>query len=233
MRFKPKYRTGLVIALSGVDCSGKSTQRELLTQYLQERGYQVVGIWSRLGYTPGITLLKDLGGSLLGKKKRADKNPLMKSGQYPKRAEHINNPLRRWLWINLALIDLIWLFGIRFKTMKALGRTVICDRYLLDVAVDCRVNFPNNHIERSILFRLLKMVSVKPDLSFCFLIPAQESLLRGRKKNRSHWEPVETLQNRYQGYKDMGEKSGVDLIDAMQPMESIAQDIRCRVEQVD
>jgi thymidylate kinase len=45
-------RRGLLIALSGVDCAGKSTQRDLLMQALRSQGYTPINVYTRVGSTP-------------------------------------------------------------------------------------------------------------------------------------------------------------------------------------
>ena len=50
----------MLISFSGLDCSGKSTQINLLKEYLEDKGYEVRVVWSRGGYTPGVEFLKSI-----------------------------------------------------------------------------------------------------------------------------------------------------------------------------
>lgn len=218
--------------MSGVDCSGKSTQRELLTADLLERGHRVAGIWSRPGYSSGLSSAKKLIRRLQGKAPKTSGSGHNRSGQYPKRAEHLRKPMIRQLWLSLALTDLILQYGVRFRALRMLGKTVICDRYLLDCIVDFRVNFPDDPIEKSLLYRVLEKVAIEPDLSLCLLVPAELSLERGRLKSRSHWESARTLERRYAEYSLAGEQLGVIMIDAEQSIDEVADNIRQQVETV-
>ena len=53
-----KYK--FVIALSGIDGAGKSTQLERLKTFYVSAGQETVTLWTRGGYTPGINLIKAL-----------------------------------------------------------------------------------------------------------------------------------------------------------------------------
>ena len=57
-----------IIAFSGIDGAGKSTQIERLKQRLESEGQRVITIWFRGGYTPGIEAVKGFARRVLGKK---------------------------------------------------------------------------------------------------------------------------------------------------------------------
>ena len=49
-----------MIAFSGIDGAGKSTQIGLLKVHLVDNGFNVLVFWSRGGYSPGMMFLKKL-----------------------------------------------------------------------------------------------------------------------------------------------------------------------------
>ena len=226
-------RRGIVIALSGVDSAGKSTQRALLVEALRSWGHEPITLWTRAGYTPGLQSVKALVNRLRGKKKAPRGEAVSeKPSRYPRRAANLGHPLRRRLWLTTALLDLIWVYGVRIRLWRARGRTVICDRYLLDCFVDFRVNFPEDRVEQRFLGRILRRVSVRPDTAFCLVIPPELSAARSLTKTRFHWETGDVLAQRWRAYTDASAELGVQLIDGALPKEEIARILRRAVSDV-
>jgi thymidylate kinase len=222
-------KRGLVIALSGVDCAGKSTQRDRLMELLRSLGYTPVNIYMRAGYTPVLDTLKrslHLGGSKRRDGQRVAKSP----GRFPRRAANLRNPLQRWAWLTLALLDLVLQQCTRARWMRARGGAVVCNRYLLDALVDFRVNFPNDAVERRLLCRLLRRWAARPDVAFCLLVPARVSAARAQAKGRFHRETADALERRKCEYERLAGELGVALLDGELPAEEIALSIRRAVE---
>lgn len=225
-------RRGALFALSGVDCAGKSTQRDLLMDALRSRGYTPVTLWTRAGYSPGLKAIKRALRAMTGVRKPRRQCVSEKPGLYPRRLANLGNPLKRWLWLTAALLDLLWVYGVRIRIWKARGRIVVCDRYLLDCMVDFRVNFPADRIENRLLFRLLRCFSVRPDAAFCLLVPAEMSLERARGKSRFHWEPLEVLQQRRTDYEALSNLLGMQVLDGERPAGEIARSIQRSVADI-
>jgi thymidylate kinase len=215
-----------VIALSGVDCAGKSTQRDLLLGHLCALGHEPRTLWTRAGYTPGLETLKRALGFLRGRGKAPRQGISDRPGRYPRRAANLGHPLRRRLWLTAALLDLLWTYGLRIRSWRARGRVVLCDRYLLDCLVDLRVNFPDDRVEERWLCRLLRRVSVRPDAAFCLLVPPGETLARARAKARFHWETPEDLEARWRAYEALAQELAVQPLDGCRPAAEIAQAIQ-------
>ena len=219
-------RRGAVFALSGVDCAGKTTQRRLLMEALRSWGYEPVPLWARAGYSPGLRAIMRALRSLTGKKRPARHGVSAQPSRYPRRRANLVNPVTRWLWVTAALLDLLWLYGVRIRRWKARGRVVVCDRYLLDAMVDFRVNFPADRVEDRLLVRLLRRCSVRPDAAFCLLIPAEKSLERGRRKSRFHWETLEVLEQRRKEYEALCNELATQILDGEGETGAIAHSIQ-------
>lgn len=224
-------RRGVVVALSGIDSSGKSTQRERLVELLSSRGQPPVTVWSRPGYGPGLKrrvkyLLRRVRRLLSGRRRGARRKRVNeRPGEYPRRASSLPNSFLRRLWITSAIVDLLWLYAVRIRLHRAAGRDVICDRYLLDCSVDFRVNFPDDRVEDRLLHRLLKQLAVRPDAAFCLLVPVEESMRRSRDKDRYHWETREVLEARHAAYRSASAEQGVAVLDGTRSVDDLAAEI--------
>ena len=154
-------RRGILVALSGVDCAGKSTQRDHLMTVLRAAGHVPLNVYARAGYTPGLKAVKAKLGSLAGRRRSSPKEMSGKPSRFPRRAASLRNPVKRWFWLTIALLGLIWLFCVRIPFARSRGRAVVSNRYLLDSIVDFRVNFPDDRVEEWLLFRLLRRFAVR------------------------------------------------------------------------
>lgn len=223
-------RRGILIALSGVDCAGKSTQRALLLETLRAWGYAPVTIWTRLGYTPGMEAAKRVLRALVGRKKESARHaPSKEPGRYPRRATDLSNPFGRRLWLTGALLELLWVFAVRIRLWKARGRVVVCDRYLLDCLVDLRVNFPSERIEERRLARWLRGFSVRPDAAWCLMVEPEQTLERSRRKSRHHWETLDVLRRRWCEYETLSRNLCVAIVDGTRPAGELARSLRQRL----
>ncbi len=219
-------RRGIVVALGGVDSAGKSTQRDLLIEALRVQGWTPVSVWTRLGYSPGLKAAKRLIAAVTGRRKGDRGEMAEKPGKYPRRAATLPGGFKRRLWLTFALLDLLWVYCILVPLRRALGRAVVCDRYLMDCLADLRVNFPDDRVERWLLCRLIRRLAARPDAAFCLLVPPEVSARRGRGAGKFNWESPEDLGRRWTAYRALSEELGVTVLDGERPVEEIADSIR-------
>lgn len=186
---------GRIIAFSGIDGTGKSTQIKLLEEHLQKAGYRCRYLWTRGGYTPGFEWLK----SLLRRLSR-DNFP---EGPGPLRTQAFRRGWIRHLWLTLAMLDLLWVYGVQLRWWCRRGYTVLCDRYLPDTAVDFRLNFHQDNCkdwEDWRLWKMLRLASPRPDAAFFMILPVSESMKRSDIKGEPFRESAPLLQKRWSRY---------------------------------
>lgn len=179
-----------MISFSGIDCSGKSTQINLLVDELADQGKKAEVIWSRGGYTPGIELAKKIlrRGKATDKEKRAQESVKVQS----------NSKLRKILFV-ASLIDLWWYYSVVLR-LKGIGKIIICDRYIWDTYIDFKMKYPEYDFENGFWWKLTLKTMVKPDPSFCLFIPAEMSMYRSTLKEEPFPEAVEVRQERINWY---------------------------------
>ncbi len=109
---------GKLISLSGIDGAGKSTQINLISKYLRNKGLSVYVTESMFGYY----LFKPFIKSLRRFTKSSTEGPVRRN----------NNPLYK-LWFVLAFVD-IWIsYSIKVKHLLSKYDVLIADRYYTDL----------------------------------------------------------------------------------------------------
>jgi dTMP kinase len=208
----------MLITFSGIDGAGKSTQIELLMKHLRQYGQNPIYVWTRGGYTPLFEHLKALLRHL---PRRAVPPP----GNNPQRAQVFSKGWVRRLWLTLALLDLLWVYGVQFRWWRWRGQTVVCDRYLWDTLIDFRLNFPHEQVERWWLWRLFLRVVPRPDAAFLLLVPVEESARRSDVKGEPFREPPEVLARRLAEYQALAQNGYWHVMDGCQSIPELAAEI--------
>ncbi len=210
-----------MISFSGIDCSGKSTQINLLVQELEKNGKKCEVIWSRGGYTPGIEWIKKM----------------IRGGKESSREDHVaqsqkinENPKKRKLLFLASLMDLWFYYSVVLR-LKGIGKTIICDRYIWDTYIDFKMKYPEYDFEHGFWWRLTLKTMVKPKPSFCLFIPAEMSMYRSTLKDEPFPEPIEVRRERIDWYmQELKNKWWQYEIDATKSINEVYSDIRGRVQ---
>jgi len=185
----------MLLTFSGLDGAGKSTQIDYLQSWLSGNGYRSTILWARGGYTPGFEFLKRFVRLILRKK-------LPPPGRTSVRKEQLSNPLVVNVWLFLAMLDLMFYWGLYLRYKMLIGYIVICDRYLDDTRLDFQRNFPNVNFEKSSFWQLLCKFVPSASQSFLLWVPVDVSIRRGKLKNEPFPDDDETLQWRLKAYMD-------------------------------
>jgi thymidylate kinase len=196
----------MIISFSGLDGCGKSTQIQRVKKRIQEEGSNAVVLWSRGGYTPGFKLLKKLVRLM-------SLNRLPEAGASERRSRIIAKPIVRRIWLTIAVLDLVGLYGIYVRFLDYLGCIVICDRYLDDSRLDFVENMSAANLEDTWLWKLLELLSPNVDLSILLEIQVDLALERSGIKNDEYPVACDALERRFQEFasvKHFGEHVRVD-----------------------
>jgi thymidylate kinase len=163
---------GVLVCFSGIDGSGKTTLAKELVNVLRQRSIKASYLW---GGFAGFMVLRPfvaLAKSLVIDEER-DMEHVELKGKVPK-SSFISQ-----VYHYLMLLDYVFQAFVRIRLPLALGRSVICDRYVYDLAttmgvvLDYSANKTLALLDRSLLFL------PKPNL--VFLVDLPEALAYQRK----------------------------------------------------
>ena len=213
-----RLRRGALITFSGVDCSGKSTQLELLDAALRAEGIAVARVWNRVGYTRWFQALKD-------GVRRLRPGALPKQGESYGRHQELGNPRTRAAWFAMASADLARLYNLTIGRLLVSGTIVLCDRYLADSHVDLRLHFPEVDLPATTLWRSVTRLAPTPDIALYFDVPLEVALARADVKGELFRQPNEMVAARLAAYRDAKDHYPLSVVNGDRDKQVIADEL--------
>lgn len=192
---------GLFITFEGVDGCGKSTQMDLLAQYLKQKGHDVI-------------LTREPGANGLGEKIR--EILLNYKGEVSDRCESF-----------LFLADRAQNIDIIVKPAVTEGKIVLCDRHT-DSTVAYQGYGRGLDLDRINKLNTLATNGMKPDLTFVFDIDTETSMERvGKNKDRMESAGLEFQKKVRNGYLELAKKEPerIKVVDASKSIEEIHEQV--------
>lgn len=223
---------GRVVALSGLDGAGKSTQAAALVAALEANGHPAVAQWTRLSYDP---VLERLGGAAkrvvrrLPSRGRPAPRPAAALDVHPSRVRTPEQQLRQ----SSPAMTAVWAAVVavsngvtqRRRTREHLreGRTVVCDRWTLDSAVHLRYRYGESRRFR-VQVALIRLLSPRPVRTFFLHVPAEAAYAR----KDDHFD-VEQLRRHERLYVEEHPRHGAHRLDGQRPSTDLSTEIAASV----
>lgn len=193
-------RRGTVIALSGLDGAGKSTQAAALSAALGRLGHEVAIEWTRLG----------LRERFWARAAQAERTAALRR----------RSALARQLSATALTLDQAWSQRRWVSGRLARGQVVICDRYTLDSVVSLRCLVGGEaalRLQRAILRALTR----RPLRAYLLDVPAETAWERKREHG------LQRLRRQRALYLAEHRDLGVDVLDGAAPPAELASRIAC------
>ena len=218
----------LLVALSGMDGSGKSTAATALVEHLGARGVEAEVSWARLGQQAELldrlaTPVKRLmGRSGTVADPVAAGGPDVTKTQDPRDASGRRSPIS-WAWIAIVAWASARTYRRAARAARRRGVSVVCDRWSTDAIVDLKLRYGRHRLGEAILRR----VPPRPDLAVLLEIDAATS---AERKPRDQADRV--LAQMEGRYADEATRAGLARVDARWPREEVERQLRALVDSV-
>jgi thymidylate kinase len=209
---------GELIALCGIDGTGKSTQAALLQSRLRASGRSTEVLWCRWDpflARPAVRLLDRLSGAGAKATAAHGSNDTRGDSRRALKRRFLSSPLLRRLWTGLMVLD----YGIQVapKLIRARRRAdvVIVDRYRHDVLIDLSAGR-----RLAPAPRILRWLLPEPDLMV--VLDLDEEIALARKPDSLD---LTYLKERRRLYRELGLSHGAVLIDASDSTDAVGESI--------
>lgn len=198
--------------ITGVDGIGKTTQVDLLTKRLTTK--RVHRVWIRF---PALVSLPLLVYARLRGFTRYETTDGVRVGAWEFHRSPLLRlafPLAQYLDTFLLSVPLVWL-------PQMLGRTLLFDRYALDVLVDTMVAIGDPNLHRTLVGRaMLRLIPAGTKLAVLHA-PSEEVRLR---RPDLLLDPL--LARRSEAYKTLADDNGICLLDGNAPINVVTAKLR-------
>jgi thymidylate kinase len=207
-RLRPSLRPRLVVGISGVDGSGKSTLCRRVARDLDQAGVPVDVVWSRPGMGVGLGGLEWLA-RLAKRLMRHDPSPGVRRVAGGERLPWRRGPMG-WVWA--LLVTLAFLADVRLQYARAIG-VVICDRHLPDalVTLDFVYGGTDLRLQRALIGQLIPPASLAVYVS----VPPDTALARAKSEETFRGLAVRRQLQEYD--KRLMEMPGIKILDGTRP----------------
>lgn len=220
-------RRGGVIALSGLDGSGKSTQARHLAAALDSLGRDTTTVWTSVAFQPaGLAravrlakrALRALPGSAPAGSPKQELDGAPRDSGDPVKQLRSGSSVLTFLWSSIVCVVLASQVLRRVWPEVARGRTVICDRYQTDALAHLRYQYGES---RSFLLQRALLSAVFPRPAAAFLLEIDAETAARRKPE------YDTAQNRRRArlYRAEAESRGVRPVDADAPLVAVCAEL--------
>jgi thymidylate kinase len=224
-----RKRPGVVVAVSGVDGSGKTTQVESLIDTLQSLGVDTVRVWTRLSFNERLWKVARAGKRALAVVARRRGSNSLPADVDPSRLSDDGRRLRydsRLLtfgWSTLVAFENGMAHRRETKPHLRAGRVVVCDRYLLDSAVHLRYRYGES---REFRFQRWLVKVLSPPAAAAFYLEVQPATAVARKVDQYD---VPQLERQVRLYGEECDRWDVQRLDGERPRDDLAADIAATV----
>ena len=169
LKLRLKSQPKMLVSVSGVDGSGKSTQAKAIQHAFDQCAIRTRGVWSRGAASPLAAGLIRLGKRLVGGKVggQLDEDQSLDEAQREAQRDALfRRPAARRLWPWLILVDLTWTYLRKVRWPLLRGRVVICDRYVPDALAEMGGRLEDKQIAETLPGRLLRRLNPRPRRTF-------------------------------------------------------------------
>ncbi len=195
VRWKLHVRSqpGLLVAISGVDGSGKSLHVERLRGAFETCDLRVKCIWARGASSKGVGTVLRAGKNVLASTSR-DETPTPEAvaeaarahgaagrgeaARFAERQRRLRHPIARWAFSVVYALDLAWPYVVRARAYVLTGHVTICDRYIYDALVDYALFTGTSPSNPPLALNILRAMVPRPRAAFVLDVDPAEALRR-------------------------------------------------------
>lgn len=218
LRLRIRSQPSMLVAFSGVDGCGKTTQAKALQTAFETCHIRTHYIWSRGGSATWLRFFTRWGSKTQttqvgGLSSTEDKVRL--------RQQRFRSPWLRWGWTWLTTVELLLLYSRHIVLPLLFGWVVICDRYFYDTLADWAAYFGEAEIEKRWASKILRWFSPRPRMAYW--LDVSPGVARSRSSDKV---PEDFLAAQHASYQRLAQLYGLRKLEEVhRPWPEISDDI--------
>jgi thymidylate kinase len=219
-------RRGLLICFTGIDGSGKTTQAELLVDWLASHKIRSIYIWSRGEVLSIRRILLFLGRRVLRTTTHEINSDRNSYQIYQSRkSKLLKNVLIRNIWSITTTLEHIIQINWDIRSKLKAGIFIVCDRYFWDSTIDMAIlnSQTPQCLSNRINFFLWKLVP-HPAITFLVDVPPEEAI-----KRKNDIPSYDYASKRAEFYRYLAKIDAITVIDGCSSLDVIHQEIAHKV----
>lgn len=205
------------IYVTGADGTGKSTQARLLLDYLRKNGVCCKHLWLRFPFFASLPLL---AYARWRKYSWFEETDGVRHGYWNFGHSWVLRVFLPWT----LLVDATLAALLQIWTSLWLGKTIVCERFVLDMLVDLGVAFSDSGLHHRLPGRLY--VHLLPSDATVIFLDLDTEAIRAR---RSDLRSDHRLEARLEAFRRLGKDYAVTVLSSRQSIDQVSKDIRKRV----
>ncbi|MGI6078572.1 MAG: hypothetical protein ACOYCB_10520 [Fastidiosipilaceae bacterium] len=207
---------GKLICIIGPDGTGKTTQANLLVDYLRQQGTDCGYKWLRFHHffsLPVLAVARLMGLSRV---------ETLESGKKIGYHEFHRSRLFSTVYPYVLFIDTLLFMTLKVTIpIKLFGKTIVCDRFIYDTLVDLMISTKNSDILYSGVAR--RYVAIIPKNCLVMAFSGDEETLRSRREDIQY---DKVLPQKIHYYDLICDAFSIPTIDASLPIRTVEQSVR-------
>lgn len=175
-----RYQPRMLISISGVDGSGKTTYAKILYDILSFCELRTSFVWSRVGSSNFLKPLSKMVKIFYNLKKRKNISEYSENSEEESEARRKDlfgkSLILRELGLFILLLEMLWQYTFKIRLPLFLNKVVICDRYIYDTIVDIVTRYKVNPdaVDGKLFTKILTALTPKPDLAYVLTVPLSD-----------------------------------------------------------
>lgn len=207
-------KRGILVSISGIDGSGKSSNTVALCKTLMAMGFPVTRAWT--GHKPIFSYPFFAVVRLLGYTHRIKFRGLVFF-----RREIRQNKALATLWPFFVALDFVTKGIVSVIIPLKRGRIVVSDRYVYDVMAELIQEAQIGDRMRNILLNFLR----RPDIAFLMDVSPELAWERAMVPGRAREQPYYDLAERRRIYQDLARQNRIIILDGSRDLSSNERDV--------
>ena len=177
-RLPLRLQRPMLVALSGIDGSGKTTQAEYLLKALRVCDIDARRVWSRGGSSPLTDAAIGLARRFLPRQEGLDVQSDTRQAKVARKGVWLRRPLLRLGWMGLVGADLALRYAAQVAWPLLNRWVVVGDRYLVDAVVEMAALTESPQLLASWPARLLARLCPRPQAAYLLDLSPQRAATR-------------------------------------------------------